>query len=330
MSGLGWYRLRRHPLTVEAHFVRSLVLTYAFEAADLARMLPPGLAVDRYGQWGFVAIALVETEALRPTILPRGFGQAFFLAGYRIFTTFKPAGGGTLRGLYILRSDTNRRLMARAGNLLTHYRYRVSQVMTAATTERFSCGIVTRDGAADLRVTANLAATRNLPPTTPFARAQDARRFAGPLPYTFDHERETHSIIVIKGVRKNWNPRLVDVRVDAVNFLERGAFAGLPARLASAFYVADIDYRWERGIRHRLARTESERDDENGHEMLSAASGPQSKNLHGVMKGGKEREETCVISNRACASGGNFVHRLRRFSQIFAGIRRFPLRGKSC
>src|SRR5207248_8766053 len=117
------YLLQRHPLTVRAHFAFSLVLTYAFPMESLARMLPPGLAVDAHEGMGFVAIAMVQTQRLHPVVLPRILGQSFFLAGYRIFVRFKPPCGNTLRGLYILRSDTNRRLMAAAGNLLTHYQY---------------------------------------------------------------------------------------------------------------------------------------------------------------------------------------------------------------
>jgi hypothetical protein len=243
------YLLQRHPLTVEAHFDFSLVLTYAFPWERLAPLLPEGLAVDRFGPWGFVAIAMVQTRRLRPALAPRMLGQSFFLTGYRIFTTFK-AGGRTLRGLYILRSDTNRRLMAVAGNLLTHYRYRTAAVNVEHGEREVRCRIRTPEGAADLEVTADLRTPAALPAGSPFATQAQARRFAGPLPHTFDEERETGGIIVIKATRRQWNPRAVNVEVKQAAFLERGAFAGESPQLASAFYVQDIDYQWNRGVRH--------------------------------------------------------------------------------
>jgi hypothetical protein len=252
MAALPTYLLQRHPVTVTAHFAHSLVLTYAFADEVLTPMLPPGLALDTHGPWGFVAIALVQTKRLRPAVLPRALGQSFFLAGYRIFTTFKPAGGTTLRGLYILRSDTDRRLMALAGNLLTHYRYRVSKVETTATRESLTCRIRSAGHRADLDVTADLTGEAALPEGSVFATPREARRFAGPLPYTFDHEKQTDCIIAIKGVRKNWNPRLVPVTVNRLTFFDHGAFAGTEPRLASAFYVEDIAYQWNPGVRHRL------------------------------------------------------------------------------
>jgi hypothetical protein len=71
-------------------------------------MLAPGLALDTYGDLGFLAIALVETRDLRPAFLPARRGLNFFLAGYRIFSRYRTPAGRILRGLRILRSDTNR------------------------------------------------------------------------------------------------------------------------------------------------------------------------------------------------------------------------------
>src|SRR5205823_13679361 len=105
-----------------------LVLTYAFPRELLEPLLPPGLTLDTYGELGFLAVAMVQTEALRPAFLPPLLGLDFFLTGYRIFARYRNAAGRTLRGLRILRSDTDRRLMASAGNWLTHYGYHRAEV----------------------------------------------------------------------------------------------------------------------------------------------------------------------------------------------------------
>ncbi len=59
--------LKRHPFSVRAFFRQSLVLTYAFPSDILQPLLPPGLALDTYGEYGFLAIAMVQTERLHPT-----------------------------------------------------------------------------------------------------------------------------------------------------------------------------------------------------------------------------------------------------------------------
>lgn len=72
--------LRRHPIPIEAYFRTSLVLTYAFPAEVLAPLLPPGLRLYELRGLGFLAIALVDTKALRPRGYPEAFGSDFFLA----------------------------------------------------------------------------------------------------------------------------------------------------------------------------------------------------------------------------------------------------------
>jgi len=65
---------------------------------------------------------------------------------------------------------------------------------------------------ADLRVTADLLVRpAALPETTPFRSLQDARHFAGPLPFTFSYDEHEKKMVVIKGVRRAWTPEPVRV-----------------------------------------------------------------------------------------------------------------------
>ena len=241
------YRLRRHPLPISAFFTHSLVLTYAYPAKMLQRLLPPGLTVDTYGDFGFVAIAMVQTKRLHPAFLPAALGVDFFLTGYRVFTRF--ASKPSLRGLRILRSDTDRLLMAIAGNFLTHYGYVHCQAAMKTQEGRLHVTVNSPRAAADLDVVADLASRpAQLPPGSPFKNLEDARRFAGPLPFTFDYEPETHSIVMIKATRSGWEPQPIDVVVRKATFLDHSPFNEVAPVLANAFHVENVPYRWERGI----------------------------------------------------------------------------------
>jgi Uncharacterized conserved protein (COG2071) len=227
------YRLRRHPLPIVARFRHSLVLCYALPPEQLEPQLAPGLELDTYRNHAFAAVALVQTERLRPAFLPVRLGVDFFLAGYRIFV--RVAGRPSLRGLQILRSDTDRRLMVLAGNLFTHYRYRL---VDAHVDERPGRVEIESDG---IHVIADLdSRPAPLPPGSPFADEREARRYAGPLPYTFDYERQTGRLVSVRATRGRWDPQPV-----AVDVLENRAFPD--GVLANAFYVGGVGYRWERG-----------------------------------------------------------------------------------
>jgi len=241
--------LKRHPVAVKAFFRRSLVLTYALRPEALEPLVPEGLALDTWRGRGFLAIALVQTEGLRPGFLPAAMGRDFFLSGYRIFTRLKN-GAGAKRGLRILRSDTDSPLMAWAGNCLTHYNYRLCLVDFEEREGANTWRITTPNAEADLEVTARIGeGVAALPIGSPFATLAEARRFAGPLPYTFDYEAETKSIIAIHAMRQQWNPHPVEVEVRRNTFLEREPFASGEPVLANAFYVSGVQYCWERGRR---------------------------------------------------------------------------------
>src|ERR1700694_4870130 len=153
------YRLRRHPLPISAFFTHSLVVTYA--------------------DYGFIAIAMVQTKQLHPAFLPAALGVDFFLTGYRVFTRFSSK--LSLRGLRILRSDTDRRLMAVGGNLLTHYGYVHCRAAMVTEGDRLHVTVTSPGGAADLDVVADLSSRpAPLPAGSPFANLEEARRFAGP------------------------------------------------------------------------------------------------------------------------------------------------------
>src|SRR5205814_7701057 len=90
------------------------------------------------------------------------------------------------------------------------------------------------------------------PPGSPFANLREARLFAGPLPFTFDYEPTTHSIVRIEGVRQNWKPQAINVQILENTFIRIGAFAGAHPVLANAFHVENIPYHWKRGVIERL------------------------------------------------------------------------------
>ena len=245
-------RLQRHPLPIHAHFRECLTLTYALPATVLRRLLPPGLQLETVGDFGFVAVAIVRTERLRPVGVPGALGCDFVLAGYRIFTRFETPRGRSIRGLRILRSDADRRLMVAGGNLLTHYNYHQCRAAIEPNGNRLDVMISTPDGSGDLELSVDLTDS-SLPDGSPFATVREARRFAGPLPYTFDYEPETRSIVAIEAKRVNWCPAPVAARVRRISFFEHPAFAGCTPVLAAAFRVSRIDYRWHRGVLYPLA-----------------------------------------------------------------------------
>ncbi len=237
--------LKTHPFPVQARFERSLVLTFAFPKAQVQPLLPAYLSLDTWhDEWAFVAVALVQTRGLRPKGFPAALGTDFFLAGYRVFARYVTGAGKRLRGLYILKSQTDKRRMALLGNLFTHYNYEVVPVTVHH--EGGQLALTFGSAAVTVAESAGDDELVPLPASSPFADWKEARRFAGPLPFTFAYHAPARSVVIVEGVREHWRPTPVTVVSQHVPYL---AALGLGdgGVLASAFLVQNIPYSWKKG-----------------------------------------------------------------------------------
>src|SRR3982751_3948163 len=129
--------LKNHPFAVETFFNTSLVLTYAVAKEELQDLIPECLELDTFNdQWAFVAVAMVDTKNLRPKGFPKFMGNDFILTGYRIFVRYTNHAGKRLRGLYILKSETNKKRMSFFGNIFTHYNYGTTDIKFTKSTDK--------------------------------------------------------------------------------------------------------------------------------------------------------------------------------------------------
>jgi len=233
---------RANPFAVDAWFDSSCTLTFAVPAEDIAARLPSCLVPDTFdGCWGFVAVAVVQTRKLRPAGMPGFLGNDFVLVGYRYFVRYRSAAGRKLRGLFIVRSETDKRRMVLLGNLFTRYHYVKTGVRVDNAEHRIR--ISAADTGLDIEV--DTAPGAGLPDGSPFARSEDARRFSGPLPFTFTCEPQKKRVLIVEGVRSNWQPRPVTVIRHRIPLLESLGLGH--AILANAFVVENIPYHWKKG-----------------------------------------------------------------------------------
>ena len=236
--------LRNHPFAVEAFFESSLVFTFAIEKERLQHLIPDCLQLDTFkDRWAFVAIAMVQTKDLRPQGFPKKLGNDFFLIGHRIFVCYTNKSGKRLRGLYILKSETDSKKMELLGNLFTHYNYTTTDITRLVNSDTIE--INSTKSAFHVIVETTSKDKVELPIGSPFQDWKEARRYAGPLPFTFSYNSTTNKILIIEGVREHWKPepiRVVDYKFSFPHNLDPQDF-----RLACAFVVKNIPYTWKKG-----------------------------------------------------------------------------------
>lgn len=235
--------LKNHPFAVSAYFDRSTVLAFAAPKENLQHFIPECLELDTFDdKWAFIAVAMVQTKHLRPKGFPKMLGNDFFLIGYRIFVRYRTSYGKRLRGLYIIKSETNKKKMEFFGNVFTHYNYTTTDIQMIEKDQRRTF----------LSETSNFELTIDttekeipLPDQSPFNEWKEARRFAGPLPFTFTYQEEDNSVLIIEGVRTNWKPKPIYVKEYNFEFLDNLHVKDIV--LANAFEITNIPYMWKKG-----------------------------------------------------------------------------------
>ena len=236
--------LKNHPFAVEAFFESSLVLTFAIPKEQIQHLIPECLEPDTFNdRWAFIAVAMVQTKALRPKGFPKLLGNNFFLIGYRVFVRFTNAAGKNLRGLYILKSETDKKKMEFFGNIFTHYNYTTTDIHQ--TKQNGITEINSVKSGFKIKIEDEVSENIALPAGSPFNDWKEARRFAGPLPFTFTYNPSDKKVLIIEGVRENWKPMPVKVIDYHFNFIDNMKLND--ARLANAFIIRNIPYYWKKG-----------------------------------------------------------------------------------
>ena len=127
------------------------------------------------------------------------------------------------------------------GSLFTTYRYHHLEVDWERSSSK---DVVTASNGFRFEVDSS-GETPGLPAGSPFSGWRQARRFAGPMPFTFSYEEKTREVTIIEGARQTWTPRPVKAIDWKIPFLDREDLNG-PA-LANAFVVDEVPYHWRRG-----------------------------------------------------------------------------------
>jgi uncharacterized protein YqjF (DUF2071 family) len=236
--------LKNHPFAVEAFFESSIVLTFAVKKEQLAELIPECLTLDTFNnEWAFMAMAMVQTKDLRPKGFPRFMGNNFFLIGYRVFVRYANDKGKNLRGLYILKSETDRKKMEVLGNIFTHYNYSTTDIIQSNKNGLTEIKSIKSDFTIKVDTTES---EHILPECSPFENWKEARRFAGPLPFTFSFNKKTNKVLIIEGVRQHWSPQPIKVIEYDISFLKKLNLQDVV--LASAFVIRNIPYWWKKGV----------------------------------------------------------------------------------
>ena len=129
------------------------------------------------------------------------------------------------------------------GNIFTHYNYSTTDIKQSG--ENGTREINSHKSGFKVKIENEETENIPLPENSPFSDWKEARKFAGPLPFTFTYNDKNKSVLIIEGVRENWKPGPVKVLDYHFSFLENLNLKEI--NLANAFIIKNIPYYWKKG-----------------------------------------------------------------------------------
>lgn len=240
-------------LTMVGRLDPCFLIAYAVEAERLQHLVPRGLGLIRNGSTAFLNIVICRVERMRPFFVPHALGATYWHVAYRLQVSARLKGGGTLEGLYFLRSDVDKRLFAMSGNFFTDFRFHVADVRFRATAAEWELEVKnTQGGMAEAIVRLRPGTDGALLVGSVFktlAEREGALKYA-PLGLSSDDLGQVVKVAEVVRDDRLWREDPVEVVAADWAFL-RGLGVG-DARVERATLVAPIDYVWRLGRRAKI------------------------------------------------------------------------------
>lgn len=233
--------LPRNPLTVAGKIRQCWLFVYRLPAENAARMLLAPLQPVTHGGFAFANIVVCRLEGMRPVPLPAAVGIGYWHVAYRLHAQATTEAGPTLEGLHFLRSDCDRWLVEKSGNLLTDFQFHFAKIRVAESGAEVCGDIVSSDAPASFRLDRKRAPI--LATGSPFGSVAEAAGFLKYKPRGLSVENSTTlNVVRVCREEKAWRSRVVTVAEADWRFL-----AGREASLELCCEVEPIDYLWKRG-----------------------------------------------------------------------------------
>jgi hypothetical protein len=234
-------KLPRHPFTVAGSIRQCWLFVYRLPAEIAQPLLPSPLQPVTRGGFAFMNIVVCRLDGMRPSLLPESLGLGFWHVAYRLHVQAQSAHGRLLEGLHFLRSDCDRWLVARAGNLLTDFHFHHAAIRVTATDADVH-GVID-SAAAPARFHIDRHRTPALSAGSPFSTLDEAAEFLRYKPYGLSVEDgDTLQVVRVRRRETAWQDRVV-AALDATWQFP----AAQHAALELCYEVQPIDYVWERG-----------------------------------------------------------------------------------
>ena len=227
-------------ITIRGRIAQCWLFVYRAPAETVAALLPRQIEPVTKDGFAFWNIVVCRLDGMRPTPLPAVIGLGYWHVAYRLHVRARKETGEPIEGLFFVRSDCDRRLVASAGNWLTDFNFHVAQVGVAASPSGVTGTIISPDATAAFEIDHHTEPRHS--PGSPFASLHAAANALEYKPAALSPVGDDSvSVVAVRRDAAAWRWKPVAVSEARWQFLD-----GREATLELCYEVEPVDYVWER------------------------------------------------------------------------------------
>ena len=114
--------LKKLPLTYTGELHQVCLVNFSVEKEEVLPYLPEGLQLRDYHGRALISLVNVQLRNMRPDFLPKALHFNYQHIGFRLLLDDAQFNDGTAKGIYFLRSFTDKALLVQGGSWFTNYK----------------------------------------------------------------------------------------------------------------------------------------------------------------------------------------------------------------
>lgn len=126
--------LKRLPLTYTGALHQVRLINFSVEKQEVLPLLPPGLALRDFHGRALISLVNVQLRHMRPGFLPQALHFNYQHIGFRLLIDDTRYNQGMAKGIYFLRSFTDKALMVLGGSWFTNYKLEQARLINGQDT----------------------------------------------------------------------------------------------------------------------------------------------------------------------------------------------------
>lgn len=214
--------LKKLPINYVGELHQVQLINFSVDMQEVLPGLPPGLQVRDFQGRALISLVNVQLRNMQPGFLPQALHFNYQHIGFRLLVDDSHFNAGQAKGIFFLRSFTNKALMVQAGRLLTNYR------LEKAVLDNRKGGFELRQQDRFLRY--------QLKEEKPAQVNENLKQVVGALDRAYSSIGD--QLVRVQIMRECWPIRPVNCENFETNFFETARFEG-------AFQVEEvIPYKW--------------------------------------------------------------------------------------